>query len=141
MPCLRSVLVQLPILVACVIPAITPMVRCSEPADVNTLIATLGLSDTSASNVARAVQDLSEGTTDVRRAAAACAISRTVFGNRTGSMVDTYIDSTATNYFNRIDVNWYILSRIAYRESNFLDACPGLIRAGSMPHASSHPAQ
>lgn len=115
MPCLRNILVRLPILVVCVIPTITPIVRCSELGDVNTLISTLGLSGISANNVAKAIRDLPEGTTDVRKAAAACAISRTVFGNRTGSMVDTYTDSTATDYLKRIDVNWYILLCIAVR--------------------------
>ena len=104
---LRNVLARAPSLVACVLSAITLIVRCAEPADVNAFVSTLGLSNVAAKDVAKAVQSLSGSATDVRKAAAACAVSRIVFGNENATMVDAYIDPTATTYLERIDVNWY----------------------------------
>ena len=136
---LRNFLVGAPGLVACVLSTITPIVRCAESADVNALVSTLGLSGILAMDAASAVQELSENTTDVGRAAAACAISRIVFGNQNATMVNAYIDPTATNYVNRVDVNWYVLAGLERRRC--LDGFAGLIHAGSMLHALFHLAQ
>ena len=89
--------------------ATCPSARYAQRADVNTFVSSLGLNGSSAVAIGKAVQDLSDNTPAIEKAVAACAVGRIVFAQQNKAIVNEYIDPTAANYTDRIDVNWYVI--------------------------------